>query len=262
MADGVVLVTGAARGIGAAVARSLVQSGRSVVLLDRCEDDPDLDYPLATPGELAELAGSLGTRCAGVVMADVRHQDGLAEAVEIAEANGGLRAVAAVAGALVGGPPFWECSEPQWQAMLQINLTGTWQTLRAAVPAMLREPPLRSGRIVVVASAASLQGMPRLAAYCAAKHGLVGLVRSAAAELAPEGITVNAVAPGSTRTGLLDASAAVYDLDSVEEFAAHHLAPRLVEPEEVAAAVTFLLGPRAGAMTGAVVPVDLGMTAG
>jgi NAD(P)-dependent dehydrogenase (short-subunit alcohol dehydrogenase family) len=104
-------------------------------------------------------------------------------------------------------------------------------------------------------------GLPRLAAYTAAKHGVVGLVRSLAAELGPEEITANVVAPGSTTTAMLDASAAVYDLGGTAEFATHHLLDRLLDPAEVAALVQWLCGAAASGVTGAVLPVDAGMTA-
>jgi len=90
---------------------------------------------------------------------------------------------------------------------------------------------------------------------------VIGFVRSLAAELGPHGITANAVAPGSTRTAMLDASAAVYGLTDVDEFAAHHLLQRLVTPEEVAATIAWVCSAAASGVTGAVIPVDAGMTA-
>jgi NAD(P)-dependent dehydrogenase (short-subunit alcohol dehydrogenase family) len=145
--------------------------------------------------------------------------------------------------------------------LIAVNLTGVWRLARAAVPELLRRPAPRRGRFVAVASAAGSVGLPRLAAYAAAKHGVLGLVRSLAAELGPEGVTANAVAPGSTRTAALDASAAVYGLPDVEEFRTHHLQDRLLEPAEIAAAIGFLLSEAASGITGAVLPVDAGMTA-
>jgi NAD(P)-dependent dehydrogenase (short-subunit alcohol dehydrogenase family) len=103
--------------------------------------------------------------------------------------------------------------------------------------------------------------LPLLAAYSASKHAVVGLVRSLAAELGPHGVTANAVAPGSTNTAMLHASAAVYGLADTAEFAVHHLLGRLVEPDEVAALMCWLCGPDSAAITGAVLPVDAGMTA-
>lgn len=113
---------------------------------------------------------------------------------------------------------------------------------------------------MAVSSAAGLRGLPLLAAYAAAKHGVIGLVRSLAAELGGEGITANAVCPGATRTAMLDASAALYGLADPEEFARHHALGRLVEPGEVAGAVGWLCSEEASAVTGTVIPVDAGMT--
>jgi SDR family mycofactocin-dependent oxidoreductase len=174
---------------------------------------------------------------------------------------GGLDAAVAVAGMIAGGPPAWETGDELWSAMIDVNLGGVWRLARAAVPAMLERPAPRQGRFVAVASAGAVVGLPRLSAYVAAKHGVLGLIRTLAAELGPEGITANAVAPGSTRTAALTASAAVYGLASPEEFSVHHLLPRLVEPAEVAAAVVWLCGAGASGVTGALLPVDAGMTA-
>ncbi|HXY45066.1 MAG TPA: mycofactocin-coupled SDR family oxidoreductase [Acidimicrobiales bacterium] len=257
----VAVVTGAGRGIGADVARGLAKAGWRLVLVDVCADDPAVGYPLATHDELEAVVAECGPEALGHV-ADVRHQGSLAAAVERArERFGGLDAAVAVAGVIAGGPPAWETADELWEAMVGVNLAGVWRLARAALPAMLQRPMPRQGRFVAVASAGALVGLPRLSAYVAAKHGVVGLVRSLAAELGPEGITANVVAPGSTRTAALAASAAVYGLESPEEFGAHHLEPRLLEPPEVAAAVVWLCGTSSSGVTGAVLPVDAGMTA-
>jgi SDR family mycofactocin-dependent oxidoreductase len=252
----VAIVTGAARGIGAATARRLHAAGWCLTLVDVAEDDPALDYPLASPEELHALAAELD---AHPVVADVREQAALDAAVAATlERYGRLDAAVAAAGAVTGGPFAWETDDAKWAAMIDINLTGPWRLARAALPVMLAAG---SGRYVAVASVASAQGIPRLAAYSAAKHGLVGLVRSLAAELGPSGLTANAVLPGSTRTDMLEASADVYDLPSAEEFGRHHRIERLVEPDEIAAVVAWLCTDAPLALTGAVVPVDGGMTA-
>jgi SDR family mycofactocin-dependent oxidoreductase len=251
----VAVVTGAGRGIGAATARALHADGWRLVLVDRCEDDPALPYALATKGELDAVAHETD---AIACVADVRSQEQLDAAVQQAvDTYGGLDAAVAVAGGVAGGEA-WSMPEATWDVMLGVNLEGVWRLARAAVPAMLERG---AGRFVAVASAGGTLGLPLLSAYSAAKHGVIGFVRSLAAEVGPRGITANAVAPGSTRTAMLDASAAVYGLTDVDEFASHHLLQRLVTPEEVAATVAWVCSPAASGVTGAVIPVDAGMTA-
>ncbi len=259
----VAIITGAARGIGAATAVRLAADGWCLVLVDRAEDDPALAYPLATPAELDDVVA----RCGGpdravAALADVRDQAALDGAVTRARTTfGGLDAAVAVAGAIAGGSPAWETSDEAWSAMVGINLEGVWRLARAAVPAMLERPVPRHGRFVAVSSSGGTLGLPLLAAYTAAKHGVEGLVRSLAAELGPEGITANVVAPGSTSGAMLEASADVYGLSDPADFAAHHLLPRLIDPDEVAAMVAWLCSPDASALTATVLPVDAGMTA-
>lgn len=259
---GVALVTGAGRGIGAATTLALARAGWAVLAVDSCADDPALPYALASPDDLARVVNEAGAegRVRGC-FADVRDAEALVRAVTEAERQwGGLDAAVAAAGVIAGGLSQWEVPSAHERAVLDVNLCGVLNLARAAVPALLRRPPPRCGRFVAVASAAAARGLPNLAAYCASKAGVVGLVRALAAELADSGITANAVSPGSTRTPILDESARLYALDDVADFAAHHPIGRLVEPAEVAAGIEFLLGPEAGAITGAVLPVDGGMT--
>lgn len=258
----VALVTGAARGIGAATAHRLGAAGWRLVLFDICRDDPDLQYSLATKAQLEAVVASCGRDVALPFVGDVRDQDALDAAVSLAvDEFGGLDAAVAVAGCLGGGPPAWETTDEVWRVVLGINLEGTWRLARAAAPALLARPEPRSGRFVAVASTAGLRGLPQLAAYAAAKHGVVGLVKSMAAEFAPFGVTSNAVAPGSTATEMLQASAVLYGLSDTEEFVQHHLLPRLIEPDEVAALIAWLCSTESGGVTGAVLPADAGMTA-
>ncbi len=257
----VALVTGAGRGIGAEVARRLAGAGWQLVLVDSCTDDPAIGYGLATLSEFEAVVAECGPDAAGHV-ADVRDQQGLEDAVALAlDRFGGLDAAVAAAGMIGGGPPAWETGDDLWQAMIDVNLAGVWRLARAAVPALLRRSEPREGRFVAIASAGALVGLPRLSAYVAAKHAVLGLTRSLAAELGTLGITANAVAPGSTRTEALTGTAAIYGLASPEEFGVHHLEPRLLEPAEVAAAVVWLCGTASSGVNGAVLPVDAGMTA-
>jgi SDR family mycofactocin-dependent oxidoreductase len=259
----VAVITGAARGIGAATARRLAADDWRLVLVDAVADDPVLDYHLARPDDLTatvEACGGSG-RAVGIV-ADVRNQAAIDGAVATAvEHFGGLDAAVAAAGCIGSGGMAWETSDDLWSTLVGVNLEGVWRLARASVPALLARPRPRQGRFVAVASSGGLVGLPRLAAYCAAKAGVIGLVRSLAAELGPHGVTANAIAPGSTTTAMLDASAALYDLDGTAEFASHHLLPRLLDPSEPAALLAWLCGPESSGMTGAVVPVDAGMTA-
>lgn len=258
----VAVITGAARGIGAATARALAADGWSLVLVDRVADDPALSYPLATPADLAAVVEACGgdERCTRVE-ADVRDQAALDGAVALAvRRHGGLDAAVAAAGCISGGEPAWTTTDEAWTTMLGVNLEGVWRLARAAVPALLARPEPRRGRFVAVSSSGGTDGLPLLSAYVAAKHGVNGLVRSLAAELGPHGITANAVAPGSTRTSMLAASAAVYGLAGVDEFSEHHLLGRILEPAEVASLIAWACGPASGGVTGAVLAVDAGMT--
>ncbi len=264
MADRVAIITGAARGIGAATAGRLADDGWRLVLIDRGQNDSAVGYPLATEADLhAVVARCGGPEQAEAVFSDVRDQAGLDGAVALAVSRfGGLDAALAIAGAIDGGVPAWETSDDAWAAMVGVNLEGVWRLARAAIPAMLERPRPRRGRFVAVSSSGGTLGLPLLAAYTAAKHGVEGLVRSLAAELGPEDITANVVAPGSTVGAMLSASARLYGLDDPAEFAAHHLQKRLIQPDEVAAMLHWLCSPDTSAVTGAVLAVDAGMTAG
>ena len=211
MSGRVAVVTGAARGIGAATARGLVAAGWSVVAVDRAADDPRLPYRLGTRAELDALAGDR----VRTVVADATDADAMAAAVGLAETEfGGLDAALAVAGVIAGGTPLWEMPPAELDAVLDVDLRGAVTLARVAEPALLRRPEPRSGRFVAVASAAATRGLPLLAAYCAAKAGVTGLVRALAVELGGTGVTANAVSPGSTDTAILAESARLYGLGS------------------------------------------------
>ena len=262
----VAVVTGAARGIGAATARLLVADGWAVGLVDAPGTTGDERYAPATAEELEQVRAAcaeLGGGEAVLALAgDVARPDDLEHAVaRTVERFGGLDAAVAAAGLPAGGQRAWETDEATWHASLDVNLTGVWGLARAAVPALLARPAPRAGRFVAVASAAALGGLPQLAAYSAAKHGVLGLVRSMAAELAAEAVTVNAVCPGSTDTAMLAATARLYGLPGPEPFAAQQPLGRLLQSEEVAAAIGWLCSEQASGVTGAALPVDGGLTA-
>jgi len=145
--------------------------------------------------------------------------------------------------------------------LMDVNLRGVLNLAAAAVPAMLRAPTPRQGRFVALASAARHRGLWHLAAYSAAKHAVVGLVKGLAADLEGTGVTAVAVSPGATRTAMLAATADLYGLSGVAEFAKHQLVRRVMEPSEVAAGVSWLCSERASGVTGRVLRVDGGFTA-
>ncbi len=280
----VAVVTGAARGIGAATVRGLAAAGWSVTAVDRGSDDPRLPYPMGRPGELDAVvaealalwseAGSADAGSAGVPpevragpggimarLADTSDPVALGAVVaETEERFGGLDAMVAVAGVIAGGVPLWEMPAEELEAVLEVDLGGPITAARVGIPALLRRPTPRSGRFLAVASAAATRGLPMLSAYGAAKAGVAGLVRGLAAELGDSGVTANAVSPGSTSTAMLDESARLYGLADSASFADQQTVGRLLSPGEVAAALVWLAGTESGALTGAVIPVDGGLT--
>ncbi len=271
----VAVVTGAARGIGAATVRGLAAAGWAVVAVDRASDDPRLPYPMGTEPQLRGVVASaralvprneantdgLALDRVVSVMADTTDPAALAGAVAEAEERfGGLDAMVCVAGVIAGGVPLWEMPGDQLGAVLGVDLGGPVTAARVAIPAMLRRPPPRHGRFVAVASAAATKGLPKLAAYGAAKAGVAGLVRGLAVELGGTGITANAVSPGSTATAMLNESARLYGLADTRSFAEQQPIGRLLTPDEVADTLVWLAGLDSEPLTGAVIPVDGGLS--
>jgi SDR family mycofactocin-dependent oxidoreductase len=256
----VAVVTGAARGIGAATVDALVNDGFRVVAVDRCRDIADVPYALATPANLDALVARHGDAVLGLV-GDVRSATDMALAVDTATRQfGRIDAVVAVAGVIAGGVPLWEMSDAAFDAVWSVNVLGTRRLIEAAVPALLRNEEPRDGRVVAVSSAAGQLGLRHLAAYSAAKHAVVGMIRGVAMDLAETGITANVVSPGSTRTPILEASAEMYGLASVDAFSEQQPIGRLLQPSEIAAMIAWLCSPASSASTGAVFAVDGGMT--
>lgn len=257
----VAIVTGAARGIGAATVDALVNEGYRVVAVDRCRDIPEVPYAMASPADLDAVVSRHGDRVLGLV-GDVRSAADMALAVESATKHFGRLDVAiAAAGVLAQTAALWQVSDAAWDSVWSVNVLGVRRLIEAAAPVLIANGSESHGRIVAIASSAGHAGHDKLAAYCATKHAVVGMIRGVAKDLAPYGVTANAVSPGSTRTAILQASADVYGLASVEEFAAQQAIGRLLEPEEIASAIAWLCSPAASGVTGSDMHVDGGMSA-
>ena len=243
------LITGAARGIGAEISRRLASSGAELTLLGR------------GPEALAALADELpaGTHC---VVADVCDPDQVKAAFASATARFGPVAILVNNAGQAQSAPFQKTSLELWNRMIAVNLTGSFLCTQAALPPMLA---LGWGRIVNIASTAGQRGYAYVAAYTAAKHGVVGLTRALALEVAKKGITVNAVCPGYTETDILRESIANVvsktgrsSEQARAQFAAVNPQGRIVQPAEVASAVQWLCSEGASAITGQSISVSGG----
>lgn len=268
----VAFVTGAARGQGRSHAVRLAEEGADVIAIDLCGPIRDLSYPPATPEDLAETVERVEALDRRIVatQADVRDFDALSEIVADGVAQlGRLDIVAANAG--IGSNPYaaQDIDPAVWQDMLDITLTGAWNTCRAAIPHLIDGG--RGGAIVITSSAASLKGYANIAHYTAAKHGLVGLMRTLAAELGPHRIRVTNIAPTQVATDMIlnDATYKLFcpDLDapSQDDFAvvsqAMHMLPTpWVEPIDISNALLFLVSDEARYITATTLAVDAGVT--
>jgi SDR family mycofactocin-dependent oxidoreductase len=259
----VALVTGAARGIGAATVHALCRRGYRVVAVDSCAGDDVADlagvaYPLATKDELESLRDQHPEQVVTAV-ADVRDSAALESAAAAAvERFGRLDAAVAAAAVISGGRAQWETPAAEARTLWDVDVMGVWNTAAASVPRMLAGPDPAGCRFVAVASAAGSRGLFHLTAYGMAKHAVIGLVRGLAADLTGTGVAATAVSPGSTRTAMLAATAGLYGLDDVEAFTASQLTGRLIDPVEVAETIAFCCSVAGGVMTGSVVSAEGG----
>lgn len=256
------LVTGAARGIGAASVRALLEQGYSVTAVDSgagVDTPPGVGYPLASREELSALAESCPERVLAVPV-DVRDLAALRSAVgSTLERFGRLDAVVAAAGVIIGGQRQWETPAEHLRTLMDVNVLGVWNTAAATVPVMLAGPEPSGCRFVAVASAAGESGLFQLTGYTASKHAVVGIVRGLAADLVGTGVTAVAVAPGSTRTAMLDATADLY-ATSAEQLAQHQGIRRLIEPKEMAEVIALCCSPAGAILNGSVVRADGGFS--
>lgn len=235
------IVTGASRGIGAAIARQLAALGARVSLLGRSES------------ALSLVAAEIGSNVA-MASADVADRGAVAAAFDRLREQAGPVTILVNNAGQARSAPFASMDEALWREMLDVNLNGTFYCTRAALPDMLAAG---RGRIVNIASTAGLTGYAYVSAYCAAKHAVVGLTRSLALELARKNVTVNAVCPGYTDTDItreavanIRARTGREESDAVAALVARNPQGRLIQPREVAEAVAWLCSPGAAGITG------------
>jgi NAD(P)-dependent dehydrogenase (short-subunit alcohol dehydrogenase family) len=240
---GVALVTGGGSGIGAACARRLAADGYSVLVAD------------IDGGRADAVAASCGP-AAAAVRADVSDEDSVDAMLASAVRLGPLRAAVNCAAVPDNGGAIADCSLADWRRVLGVNLDGVFLCLRAEIRAMLAGSS--GGSITSIGSVLGLRGHPGVPTYTTAKHALVGLTRSAARAYAADGIRVNLICPGYIRTPLLESR---LDAGRLAALTAQHPIGRLGTAEEVAGLASWLAGPDAGFVAGAVYAVDGGFTA-
>jgi (+)-trans-carveol dehydrogenase len=266
----VAFITGAARGQGRAHAVRLAQEGADIIAIDICKQIDSVQIPLATPEDLAETADLVKGHNRRIYTAevDVRDYDALKAAVDAGvEQMGRLDIIVANAGIGNGGATLDKTSEGDWTDMIDVNLGGVWKTVKAGVPHILAGG--RGGSIILTSSVGGLKAYPHTGHYVAAKHGVVGLMRTFAVELGAQNIRVNSVHPTNVNTPLFmnDGTMKLFrpDLENpgpddmkVVGQLMHTLPIGWVEPEDIANAVLFLASDEARYVTGVTLPIDGG----
>jgi (+)-trans-carveol dehydrogenase len=270
VAGKVAFITGAARGQGRSHAVRLAEEGADIIAVDICQGFDDSPAPAATPEDLAETADMVKNLDRRIVtdIVDVRDYDALKAAVDNGvEQLGRLDVIVANAGIGSTGIKLHKMNEPLWQETIDINLSGVWKTVKAGVPHLLAGG--RGGSIVLTSSVAGSKAYPQVGHYVAAKHGVVGLMRSFAVELGQHSIRVNSVHPTHVNTPLL-MNETTYRLfrPDLENPGPDDLAPICqsfhmlpipwVTAADISNAVLFLASDEARYITGVPLPVDAG----
>jgi SDR family mycofactocin-dependent oxidoreductase len=272
MTGKIALITGAARGQGRSHAITLAEAGADIIAIDINGPVDTVGYPSATADDMAETVRQVEglDRRIVALKADVRDREALRAAVDQGVAElGGLDVVVANAGIFNVTGKSWELSSENWQTMIDVNLTGVWHTTAAAIPHLLDRGP--GGSIILISSTAGIQGIPNISHYVAAKHGVVGLTRALANELAADHIRVNAIHPTNVLTTMIDndITRKVYRPD-LESPTMDDALPALtsinlwdvpwVDVQDISNGVLFLSCDMSRYITGVSLPVDLGMT--
>lgn len=260
----VAFVTGAARAQGRSHAVRLARQGADIIALDICVSvSGSISYPPATREDLHETVRAVAAEGREVLAREVDIRDDAALRQLVAdgvEQFGRLDIVVANAGVL-GWGRLWELTDDQWDTVIGVNLTGTWRTLRATVPAMIRAG--NGGSIVVVSSSAGLKATPGNGHYSASKHGLTALTNTLAIEVGEYGIRVNSIHPYSVDTPMIEPEAMAQIFAKHPHFI-HSFPPMPLQskgfmtPEEISDVVVWLAGDGSGALSGAQLPVDKG----
>ncbi|ORV83497.1 mycofactocin-coupled SDR family oxidoreductase [Mycolicibacterium iranicum] len=266
----VAFITGAARGQGRAHAVRMAQEGADIIAVDICKQIDSVLIPLSTPEDLAETADLVKNAGGRIHTAevDVRDFDALKAAVDAGvEEFGKLDIIVANAGIGNGGQTLDKTGEPDWEDMIAVNLSGVWKTVKAGVPHIIAGG--NGGSIILTSSVGGLKAYPHTGHYVAAKHGVVGLMRTFAVELGAQNIRVNSVHPTNVNTPLFmnEPTMKLFrpDLENpgpddmkVIGQLMHTLPIGWVEPEDIANAVLFLASDEARFITGVTLPVDGG----
>lgn len=263
----VAFVTGAARGQGRSHAVRLAREGASIIAIDIAADvSPDNGYPPATGADLDETVALVQAEGREILArtVDVRDSDGMNAVLAsgVAEFGNRLDVVVANAG-IVSWGRFWEMSDDQWQTLLDVNLTGVWRTMKAATPHMIEAG--NGGSIITISSVSGIKSLPGQAHYSAAKHGVVGLTKTAAIELGEYGIRVNSIHPWGVATPMAaeDANMAKLFTDHPHygtSFASALPGLILAEPDDISDGVIYLASDLSRAVTGTQLTIDMGAT--